>query len=85
MTNLLVEGGAEVFGAFLDVRLVDEVHVFVAPVLLGGRSALSPVGGHGRGLAEALRFARWERQSVGGDTYLHAWTHSPQSPERERW
>src|SRR5439155_8684965 len=36
MTNLLVEGGAEVFGSFCDERLIDEFHVFVAPKLIGG-------------------------------------------------
>src|SRR5581483_9502368 len=30
-TNLLVEGGGDVLGSFLDARLIDETHVFVAP------------------------------------------------------
>lgn len=72
MTNLLVEGGAEVFGAFLDARLVDEVHVFVAPVIVGGRTAQSPFGGRGvAGLADAPRLVRWEHRQVGDDVYFH--------------
>lgn len=47
MTNLLVEGGAGVLGSFFDAQLVDAVHVFLAPKLLGGASAKSPVGGRG--------------------------------------
>jgi len=35
VTSVLVEGGAEVFTAFLRARLVDRVRVFVAPALYG--------------------------------------------------
>src|SRR5204863_5985104 len=48
MTNVLVEGGSELLGTVFDQHLVDEVHVFAAPKLLGGTAAKSPVGGTGR-------------------------------------
>lgn len=48
MTHVLVEAGGGVMGAFFDAELIDEVHVFVAPKLVGGSAALSPVGGTGR-------------------------------------
>ena len=38
-TNLLVEGGAEVLGSFLAAGAIDEVHVFLAPRLVGGKDA----------------------------------------------
>lgn len=72
MTNLLVEGGATVLGSFLDAGLVDEVHVFVAPVLAGGRNALSPVGGRGVDrIADALRLTRYTITDSDGDLYIH--------------
>jgi diaminohydroxyphosphoribosylaminopyrimidine deaminase / 5-amino-6-(5-phosphoribosylamino)uracil reductase len=81
MTNVLVEGGAEVFGSFLDAGLVDEVHVFIAPILAGGRNALSPVGGVGaERIASALRLAEWNVQAVDGDIYLHGITTQESSP-----
>jgi len=40
MTNVMVEGGGEVLGAFFDQGLADEALVFVAPKLVGGRRAL---------------------------------------------
>jgi diaminohydroxyphosphoribosylaminopyrimidine deaminase/5-amino-6-(5-phosphoribosylamino)uracil reductase len=43
---LLVEGGAEVHGSFVDAGLVDETVFFVAPMLIGGPS-LSAVAGRG--------------------------------------
>jgi len=46
-TNLLVEGGAGVLGAFFDNNLIDEVEVYLAAKIVGGAKALSPVAGKG--------------------------------------
>jgi diaminohydroxyphosphoribosylaminopyrimidine deaminase/5-amino-6-(5-phosphoribosylamino)uracil reductase len=74
MTNVLVEGGSEVLGSFLDAGEIDEVHVFIAPRLAGGREALSPVGGRGVGrIAEALPLAGWQVEVVEGDVLLQGW------------
>lgn len=70
-TNLLVEGGAELFGSFLDADLVDEFHVYVAPRIAGGVGP-SPVGGSGVGrMAQSLRVVEFTNQSSGEDVYLH--------------
>ena len=47
MVSLLVEGGGGVLGAMLDARLVDKVHAFIGPMLIGGVDARSPVEGVG--------------------------------------
>ncbi|MFO0973079.1 MAG: bifunctional diaminohydroxyphosphoribosylaminopyrimidine deaminase/5-amino-6-(5-phosphoribosylamino)uracil reductase RibD [Phycisphaerae bacterium] len=47
MTNLLVEGGGRLLGSFLDAGLADEAVVFVAPRLIGGRTAPGALGGVG--------------------------------------
>ncbi len=74
MTNVLVEGGSEVLGSFRDVGEIDEVHVFIAPRLAGGRDAKTPVGGRGvEKIAEALPLARWDVAMIDGDAYLHGW------------
>ena len=58
MTNVLVEGGGRVLGSLLDARHIDEVHVFIAPKLVGGAAAPCPVAGQGVAeLAEALELA----------------------------
>jgi diaminohydroxyphosphoribosylaminopyrimidine deaminase/5-amino-6-(5-phosphoribosylamino)uracil reductase len=73
-TNLLVEGGAEVLGAFFDARAIDEVHVFVAPTLVGGSEARTALGGAGvQHVAEALSLARVATETVDGDLYIHGW------------
>jgi diaminohydroxyphosphoribosylaminopyrimidine deaminase/5-amino-6-(5-phosphoribosylamino)uracil reductase len=74
MTNILVEGGSEVFGSFRDANAIDEVHVFVAPSLAGGSAARSPMAGTGiEKIAEALRLADWKIEPIGGDLYVHGW------------
>jgi diaminohydroxyphosphoribosylaminopyrimidine deaminase / 5-amino-6-(5-phosphoribosylamino)uracil reductase len=47
LTSLLVEGGAEVAGSFIEQRLVDKVTFFIAPKIIGGREATSGIGGSG--------------------------------------
>jgi diaminohydroxyphosphoribosylaminopyrimidine deaminase / 5-amino-6-(5-phosphoribosylamino)uracil reductase len=72
MTNVLVEGGSAVLGSFLDAHAVDEVHVFIAPILAGGSDALTALGGEGvRCLADAVRLAEWNVENLDGDFYVH--------------
>jgi len=72
-TNVLVEGGGGVLGALHDRSLIDEVHVFVAPRLLGGAGAKSPLLGQGVATpAESLELERWRVQELEGDLYLRA-------------
>ncbi len=73
-TNVLVEGGAEVLGSFLDAGAIDEVHVFVAPKLVGGAAAKSPVAGQGVArLAEAFNLTHQCVEVLGQDVYFHGW------------
>jgi diaminohydroxyphosphoribosylaminopyrimidine deaminase/5-amino-6-(5-phosphoribosylamino)uracil reductase len=54
--SLMVEGGSEVLGSFLAARLLDEVALFRAPILLGGRESRPAFGGAGpKRLRDALR------------------------------
>ena len=71
-TNVLVEGGSAVLGSFLDAGAVDEVHVFVAPRLIGGSTALSPIGGVGcEAMAQALSLYEGQIEMIEGDCYWH--------------
>ena len=73
MTNVMVEGGAGVLGAFLDAGEIDEVWAFVAPRIVGGASATSPIGG--RGLArmnEAIQFGQVVVETIGADVLIRA-------------
>jgi diaminohydroxyphosphoribosylaminopyrimidine deaminase/5-amino-6-(5-phosphoribosylamino)uracil reductase len=69
-TNVLVEGGAGVLGSFFDAGAVDEIHSFVAPKLIGGSEAKSPVAGDGiDSIAESGRWQLEHVENLTGDIY----------------
>ena len=74
---VLVEGGGEVHASFLDAGLVDRVALFVAPLLLGGRSAPSVVGGAGRELKSAVRLGAMTVRAVGDNLLIEADVEQP--------
>ena len=47
IVNLLVEGGGKTLGSLFDGGLIDKVNAFIAPVIIGGMGAASPVEGVG--------------------------------------
>ena len=56
ITSVLLEGGGEVLASALAERLVDRLVWIVAPLLIGGRTSPSSVGGVGvRRVAQAIR------------------------------
>jgi diaminohydroxyphosphoribosylaminopyrimidine deaminase/5-amino-6-(5-phosphoribosylamino)uracil reductase len=69
---VLVEGGGEVHAGFLEAGLVDRVTLFVAPLLLGGRTAPAVVGGGGRELKSAVRLGPFSVRLVGVDLLVEA-------------
>ena len=71
LTNLLVEGGSAVLGALLDLQAIDEVNVFTAPKLCGGRNAFTPIGGYGLArMEEAFQLEDPQVQILGGDVLM---------------
>ena len=66
--NLLIEGGGSVHGAFFDAGLVDKVYAFVAPLIVGGETSLSPVEGSGVSLmGDAWYLAETRTEQIGPD------------------
>jgi diaminohydroxyphosphoribosylaminopyrimidine deaminase/5-amino-6-(5-phosphoribosylamino)uracil reductase len=73
-TNILVEGGAELLGSFRDAGNLDELHVFIAPRLIGGAEAKGPIAGRGpEQIAESLHLAETVLEEIEGDLYVHGW------------
>ena len=71
MTNVLVEGGGQLLGAFFDAEQVDEAHVFLGPKVIGSADARPPIAGDGcRWIADAARFELLSHERVGDDVYL---------------
>ena len=71
ITSVLVEGGSEVLGAFLDAGLADRVYAFIAPKLAGGARALPAVGGEGAALMDdCALLEETECKALGSDWLL---------------
>jgi diaminohydroxyphosphoribosylaminopyrimidine deaminase/5-amino-6-(5-phosphoribosylamino)uracil reductase len=66
--SVLVEGGTEIAGAFYDAKLIDKVSFFVAPIVIGGKSAPLAIGGKGaQSLQNAMRLKNVEVKKYGED------------------
>lgn len=73
LRSVLVEGGGEIAAAFAASGLFDRVTIDAAPILLGGRTAPSPLGGAGLGaLAKVPRLEAIRTSELGGDLILDA-------------
>lgn len=70
VTRLLVEGGAEVNGAFFMAGLVDEVHLTLCPIVLGGRTAPTLADGEGLPLDRAFGMTISRCKRVGQEVFL---------------
>jgi diaminohydroxyphosphoribosylaminopyrimidine deaminase/5-amino-6-(5-phosphoribosylamino)uracil reductase len=84
MTHVLIEGGSQVFGSAFDADVIDEWHVFIAPKVVGGAAAPSPLAGIGREAVAAvpdLVEGTW--QWLGDDAYLHGYTRRSTPPEND--
>ena len=66
--SVLVEGGPTVIGSFFDADLVNKVHAFVAPLVIGGDDAPGSVGGLGPArLMNASRLRGVTTEQIGDD------------------
>ncbi|HEY7892404.1 MAG TPA: bifunctional diaminohydroxyphosphoribosylaminopyrimidine deaminase/5-amino-6-(5-phosphoribosylamino)uracil reductase RibD [Solirubrobacteraceae bacterium] len=73
VTSLLLEGGPHLAGAFLDAGEIDEVRLFLAPILLGGRTARDPLEGEGvERISEAIEALTFDSERVGKDLLVTA-------------
>ena len=71
MTNVLIEGGAVILGAFSDLDLIDEVQIFIGSKLIGGQAAPGPIGGQGcEPLSNARQLADVQVEFLDGDLFI---------------
>ena len=73
ITSILLEGGPHLAGAFLDAGQIDEMRLFVAPVVVGGSAARDPLEGEGvERIAEAQRALFTECRAIAEDVLIIA-------------
>jgi diaminohydroxyphosphoribosylaminopyrimidine deaminase / 5-amino-6-(5-phosphoribosylamino)uracil reductase len=73
ITSLLLEGGPHLAGAFFDAREVDEVRLFLAPLMVGGKGARTPMEGEGtEAIGEAMRAHEMTCERIDEDLLVSA-------------
>ena len=73
VSSILLEGGPRLAGAFFDAGEIDELRLFLAPLVLGGRTARDPLEGEGvETIAEALRALTLDCGRIGEDVLVSA-------------
>ncbi len=73
VTAMLLEGGPHLAGAFLDAGQIDELRLFLAPLLLGGRTARDPLEGTGvERIGDAVRALTLTCENVAEDLLVSA-------------
>lgn len=74
ITSLLIEGGGTTHASAFMAGIVDKVMFFVAPKILGGRDAVSPVEGPGfESIDEAIQLDHMTATPVGQDLLIEAY------------
>ncbi|WP_022849768.1 bifunctional diaminohydroxyphosphoribosylaminopyrimidine deaminase/5-amino-6-(5-phosphoribosylamino)uracil reductase RibD [Limisalsivibrio acetivorans] len=70
--NVLIEGGGETAGAFFDSKLIDRGNFFIALKVMGGRDAVTCIGGEGiSSVADAYPMIDPEIKRFGEDLLVH--------------
>lgn len=73
ITSILLEGGPKLAGAFLDAGEIDEVRLFIAPLVMGGRAARDPIESEGvEAVADAVRSRTLGCERIGEDLLVSA-------------
>lgn len=71
LTHVLLEAGPALLGAFFDQQAVDEVHIFVAPKILGGTRACSAVAGIGQSsVPTTTQLQQLQVRQIGTDVLI---------------
>lgn len=68
--SVLVEGGGEILGSFIDAKLADKVYAFYAPMLIGGAQSRMISGRGANTLADSSRFEKISIERFGDDVLL---------------
>jgi diaminohydroxyphosphoribosylaminopyrimidine deaminase/5-amino-6-(5-phosphoribosylamino)uracil reductase len=71
ITSVLVEGGGFLLGSLFDNKLIDKVVAFIAPMIIGGEQAKTPVAGTGIGsITDAINLHDITTEKYGEDLMI---------------
>lgn len=71
INSVLVEGGAEIFGSFIDTKCADRLYWFISPKIIGGQNAKTAVAGKGISkIAQAIQLKKITTTKIGKDILI---------------
>ena len=71
--GILLEGGATLNYAALESQIIDEVHAYIAPKIIGGSEAKTPVGGEGiEKMSDAVNLQNVRFENIADDILIVA-------------
>jgi len=69
--SLLIEGGGTVNFSFLKSNLVHKLYTFIAPIIIGGKEAKTPVSGEGISfISDAIHLSSFETQLIDNNILI---------------
>lgn len=72
--SILLEGGSELNYAALEEGIVDKINAFIAPKIIGGSTAKTPVGGEGKAyMKDAILLKEIDIQRFGDDIMVEGY------------
>jgi diaminohydroxyphosphoribosylaminopyrimidine deaminase/5-amino-6-(5-phosphoribosylamino)uracil reductase len=83
LKRILIEGGSEIIASALFSNAVDDVYFFIAPKIIGGKTAISVVGGTGvKKISESLNIKNMKVKKIGQDLLVTGNVHKLTSVNR---
>lgn len=74
ITSIMIEGGAEVNASAIEEGIVDKVLFFIAPKIIGGKSAPTAIGGRGiQRIADAVNISITKHRFINGDIIVEGY------------
>ena len=71
LKKILIEGGGETIASALSAKAAQEICCFIAPIIIGGKTAPTPVGGQGIDkIKSALKIKNMRVQKIGRDILI---------------
>lgn len=72
--SILIEGGSSLNFSAMNENIVDKIQVYVAPIILGGESSKTPIGGQGvDDIKEAFKLHKLEYKQIGSDILIEGY------------
>lgn len=69
--SVLIEGGESIITSAIEDGIVNKIYAYIAPKIIGGRYALSPIAGKGiENMSDAIKLKDVQISQIGGDVMI---------------